>query len=64
MPGMFKERQEGQCSWSEVGKGAGRLHDVREVAGDKVCRTWQPTVRTLAFTLRWEPLRILSRGRR
>lgn len=52
MPGMFQERQEGQVSWSEVGKGVGRREDVREVAGGGVCRAWQPPVRTLTFTLR------------
>ena len=51
MPGTFTERQEGQCRWHEVGKGAGRLDAVNGAAGDKVCRIWQPTVRTLTFTL-------------
>lgn len=31
VPGTFKERQEGQGSWSEVGKGAGRRDDVKKV---------------------------------
>lgn len=51
MPGTFTERQEGQCRWHEVGKGAGRLDGVSGAAGDKVCRIWQPTLRALAFTL-------------
>lgn len=33
MGGTSKESQEGQCSWSEMGKGAGRKDDVREVTG-------------------------------
>ena len=36
MPGTFTERQEGQCCWREVGKGAGRLDGVSGAAGDMV----------------------------
>lgn len=50
MPGTFTERQEGQCCWREVGKGAGRLDGVSGAAGDTVCGIWQPTLGTLAFT--------------
>ena len=31
MPGTFTERQEGQCCWREVGKGAGRLDGVSAI---------------------------------
>ena len=51
MPVTFVERQDGQCCWCEVGKGAGRIDGVRGVAGDKVCRIWQPTLGALALTL-------------
>lgn len=36
MPGTFKEKQEGRCSWNELGKGADRLDDISEAAGGKV----------------------------
>ena len=51
MPGTFTERQEGQCCWREVGKGAGRLDGVSGAAGDMVCRIWHPTLGALALTL-------------
>ena len=44
-------RQEGQCNWSEMGKGANRKDDVREVARGRVYRTWYLTLRILVFTL-------------
>lgn len=50
MHGVFKGRQ-GQCNWSEMGKGASRKDDVREVARGRVCRIWYPALKILLFTL-------------